>query len=156
MTINKTAHPKYNVTIPVNNIVRVAEDLYIGDGCLKLTEGSYLTVGNEFYVDNGGTISTEYTIFELLESQGITINQGGLVDLLHSFNHCAFRESPLGGELLNINNDQDIIIDGARFQTNSWSGNYNAVKVLNQGHVTFLNVTGSFAGEIYEKDPVMI
>ncbi len=183
LRIYKSSPPKDIVHIMPNNSVRVVEDLYVGDGILKVNEGASFSVGNEMYIDNGGTlsaigiagneavvsgypsyclfeianggtISAEYAIFEYLESYGIVVSDGAFVDPLHSFNHCAFQESPAGGTLLTFDNDQDIIIDGAHFPDNTWGGSYNVGKsYLDQGHITFLNVTGSFAGESYENDP---
>ncbi|MCD4683420.1 MAG: hypothetical protein K8R86_09080, partial [Bacteroidales bacterium] len=180
--INKSADPKDNVTIPDNNIVRVAEDFYIGDGIFNIGEASIFEVGNELYVDNGGTlsaigtasnkavvtgttnyclleiasggtISAEYTEFKFLESQGLVVNPGATIDPLHPLNYCSFEESPVGGALIHISNNQTLTIDGAIFPPNIWGGAYNVAKTFDQGQVTFTNVEGTFVGEDFENDP---
>ncbi|OQX72255.1 MAG: hypothetical protein B6D61_14405 [Bacteroidetes bacterium 4484_249] len=181
ITMNKTSSPHDKVNIVAYTTVKVAEDFYIGNGKLFIDQGSTLQIGNELYVDDdctvesfgiagkearitgypdnclfeiasGGTISAEYTIFEYLGSQGLIINPGAIVDTNHAFTSCTFRDAAAGGSLITINNDQDFTVDGAIFPANTWSGTYNAVKTVDQGHVTFTNVTGEFAGENYEND----
>ncbi|MCB2219834.1 MAG: hypothetical protein KQI35_05505 [Bacteroidetes bacterium] len=182
ITINKTASPKDFVYVPANNSLRVLEDLYVFDGILDLKENSYCNVGNEFVIisgctlnslgtpgneatisgfpnycmldiDNGATISAEYTIFEYLEGNGLSINPTATIDPLHPLNHCTFRESPAGGKLLTIANDQILTIDGATFPHNYWSGSNNVSKINDAGHITFTNVDGGFVGSNYENDP---
>jgi len=182
LTIDKTSIPKDIVEVPAANIVRVAEDLLVREGIFELNPGVSLYAGNEIYINNagtlsaigisgneilvsgdpseclfdvanGGTISSEYTLFEYIDSQGIYVNSGATIDPLHPFNNCTFRDGASGGTLLAINNSQHLTIDGAHFPSNTWSGTFNVAKTLNQGQVTFTNCTGSFAGEAFENDP---
>jgi len=104
-------------------------------------------------VENGGTINTENTIFEHLSDTGIWVKNGGIVDLTNSFTNCEFSAFEPGGQLLRIDNNQTFTIDNAYFPPNTWGGNYNVSKTLNQGEVTLTNATGDFAGPLYENDP---
>ena len=182
LTINKSNSLKETLTLPAFNQLRVAEDLYIGDGTLKLNEGSLLEVGNEFYVDNGctisatgtvanqaiisgdmnfcmfeigngGTISAEYTLFQYMQYYGLVINPGGLIDPLHPLTNCTFQHGPVGGSLLTIENDQFLTIEGAVFPTNTWAGGSNVRKTVDEGQVNFIDFTGDFSGDLFENDP---
>ena len=182
LTVSKPSPPKDYVFVPSKNILRVSDDLYITDGILDVKEGCEVMVGNEFYIDNGGAfnvigteanestvsgypdyclfevasgglISADYTIFEYIEYDGITVDPGATVNTNFPFSHCTFRESPAGGTLLNIANSQNLTIDGANFPPNTWNGGYNVGKPNDNGHLTFTGVEGGFAGSAYENDP---
>jgi len=182
MEINKTSPPKDFVYLDAGDTLRVAEDLYVFDGILQLDDGSYVNVGNEFYIDsgcklsaigsaasqvtvsgypnycmleinNGATISAEYAIFEYLESNGLAINPTAVIDPLHPLNYCTFRNGRAGGALITIANSQVVTIDGAEFPPNSWGGTYNVSKQNDAGQITFSNVEGVFVGDTYEEDP---
>ena len=46
-----------------------------------------------------------------------------------------------------------LTIDNANFPTNTWGGNWNVTKSANQGHLSFTDANGDFAGPNYENDP---
>ncbi len=106
-----------------------------------------------FNVNSGGSISADSTIFEYMGTNGINVASGALVDVANAFNHCTFRNGGSGQTLLMINNDQELECTGAKFPANTWSGASNVTKWVNQGHITFIDYTGGFAGSAYEIDP---
>jgi hypothetical protein len=132
-----------------------------GSGTLQTygTAGSNAMVrknGNGYYslaVAPDGTISSEYTIFKNMNSMGIYCPNQSLVDPAHPFNYCTFQDASAGSTLLYFENSQDITITGANFPANTWGGLYNVTKENLNGHVTFINATGLFAGAAYENDP---
>jgi M6 family metalloprotease-like protein len=103
-------------------------------------------------VQNSGTISAAYTLFEYAGANGVTVHSLALVDAVNSFNHCTFRQSPPNGVLLTINNAQTLTVDGAIFPANTWSGTHNVSKTADQGNVTFTNFSGDFSGSAFEED----
>ena len=105
-------------------------------------------------VNSGGQIEAVYTVFENLPVQGVYIAPGAIVNPSYSFTHCEFRNSETGpSALISIENEQDIVIENAVFPSNTWGGQNNVRKQLNQGSVTFINASGAFAGETFEDDP---
>ncbi|MCF8365780.1 MAG: T9SS type A sorting domain-containing protein [Bacteroidales bacterium] len=109
----------------------------------------------EFNINEGGSISTENTIFEYAgQRYGVNILPGAFVDPVHSFHGCTFRNGDPGVQdaaLISFENDQDITVNNAVFV--SANTPFNASKENEQGHVTFVNATGDLAGEAYENDP---
>jgi hypothetical protein len=85
-----------------------------------------------------------------MNTNGINIKPGAVVDLAIPLNNCTFRNGQSGGTLLTVNNDQTFVIDHASFP--SATGNYNVSKTVNSGVVTFTNYSGLFAGSTYEQD----
>ena len=113
--------------------------------------------GSEYYdlnVNAGGTISAEHVIFEYTGYNGVFVDDGAMVDPVHSFNHCTFRNgSPLSGAgFLVINNNQDLIISGADFPDDA-SADYNVIKELDHGSIEMDAASGIFAGEPFDGDP---
>ena len=182
LQINKTAPPKDYVYVLTDDYLNVTQDLYVYDGILSISDGVQMHIGNEFYIDNGGTflsmgtagnettvkgspgycllevasggtIGAEYTLFEYIGSGGVTVNPGATVDIAHPFNHCTFQKGPTDGTLLNISNNQILTIDGANFPLTTYAPTYGVAKVVNSGHITFTNVEGAFVGSNYENDP---
>lgn len=105
-----------------------------------------------FNVLSGGSISASYAIFEYMNSLGVNIQPGALVDTNISFDYSSFRLGQAGGALLSLNNSQNLVISGAEFPTNTWSGAANVAKTQNQGRVHFSQASGGFAGENYDND----
>jgi len=135
--------------------------IYVNNGGIFKTLGS---AGNEalithtsgyysFWVENGGTIAAEYTIFEYMSGEGVYVRPGSFIDPIHSFHNCLFQNGESGGWLLTIYNDQDFVVNNAIFPTNTWSGSYNVFKNTTPGDITFINATGGFEGEDHEFDP---
>ncbi len=106
-----------------------------------------------FNVFNGSTISSEWTNFRNLSLAGINIYPGATVNPAHPFLFCTFTDGMAGGTLLTIDNSQVLNIDGAVFPANTWGGISNVTKNVDEGEVTFINYTGSFAGESFDNDP---
>ncbi|OQX72254.1 MAG: hypothetical protein B6D61_14400, partial [Bacteroidetes bacterium 4484_249] len=178
--INKSSNGHDYVKVPENNFLTVASECYILDGNLMLNDNVEMKVYDEIFVSNGGTlsavgsagnevlvsgypnhalfeigsggtISAEYAIFEFLDN--MYIGSSAIVDPLHPFNNCTFREGTANGTLISINNNQSLTIDSANFPFNTWGGNHCISKTQNQGHITFTNVQGGFVGDNYENDP---
>jgi len=106
-----------------------------------------------FNVNSGGTIAAAYSIFEKMNASGVNVKDGALISADQPFSHCIFRNGVSGGTLLTIDNDQTVLIVEADFPANTWSGNSNVRKNLDQGVATFQNATGMWSGEMYDYDP---
>ena len=135
-----------------------------GGGILKVTGApgnlatvSHRSTGNyNFTIFQGGMISAEYGLFEHMTDNGVYVGVAGIVDPLHSFNNCTFKNGyPGSGTLLYIDNYDDIVIEGANFP-DATSTVYNVAKIseppTGEGYITMVNATGIFAGETYEYD----
>ena len=147
-----------------DNAVLVMADskwIHVNNGGVFETAGS---AGNEatithssgyyyFWVENGGTITAEHTIFEYMRTEGVNVCPGSMVDPIRSFNNCLFQNGIPSGWMLTIHNNQDFTVYNAIFPTNTWSGSYNVFKNSTPGDITFINATGGFEGEDYEFDP---
>ena len=160
-----------NVTVNDGGKIAIDDNawLEVGNGyALDVNDGGTLEVigsaGNEgkvthhsgyydFHIEAGGTISAEHGIFEYMTGNGVYVKQNGLVDPLHAFNHCTFRNGTSGyAALLILNNDQTLTCTGAHFPGPIVT-EYNVWKYLDTGHVTFVDASGDFAGEDYDYDP---
>ncbi len=106
-----------------------------------------------FWVGDGATISAEHAIFEYMETDGVHLNFGSIVDPVHSFNNCIFQNGATGGNIMTIDNTQDFTVNNAEFPTNTWGGVYNVFKTSASGNTTFIDASGGFAGEAFEYDP---
>jgi hypothetical protein len=107
-----------------------------------------------FSLLGGGILEAEYTVFENLPQQGVYIAPGAIVNPFYSFTNCEFINGSAGASaMLTIDNDQDLIIENAVFPTNTWGGQYNVRKSVDQGSVTFVNYSGDFGGSAFEDDP---
>jgi subtilisin family serine protease len=115
---------------------------------------THLTTGYYYCnIESGATISAEYGIFEYMQPQGVNVKYGSLVDAVHSFHYCTFRNGYSNQTLLTIANNQTFSVYGANFPSSTISSLYNVNKNLNLGVVTFINATGAFSGEAYDNDP---
>ncbi|HPE33333.1 MAG TPA: BACON domain-containing carbohydrate-binding protein [Bacteroidales bacterium] len=137
-------------TLSVNNggTLSMIGSLGAEAGISRMSSGYYA-----FNIESGGTIAADYGIFEYMNSDGINLKAGAVVDPANTFNHCTFLNGASGGQLLTINNDQNFGVYYAQFPANSWSGSYNVSKNVNAGYVVFYNFSGAFAGEDYDYDP---
>ena len=120
-----------------------------GNEALIHTESGYF----DFKITNGGTIRAVYTLFENMNIFGINITSDGLVDETFPFNNCTFSSGQTGGTYLTIDSDQSLTADGVIFSPNTWGGNSNVRKTVDQGEITFTNFSGDFSGEAYDDDP---
>lgn len=159
-----------DVTINSGGTLLLPENstLWIDDGSELSVNGGLLecigTAGNEvsirhrntgYYaieVENGGTISAEYTMFEHMSSNGLFVRTDGLVDPVHAFNYCTFQNgSPGFAPLVVFNNNQILTCTAVNFPQTGVS-EINVAKANDDGEVTFINATGSFSGPAYEYD----
>ena len=130
--------------------------LYGYEGALSNLTGINPSDHYTFQVNSGGWMSADHTIFENMGEQGIYIMAGATLDGENTFKNCEFRNGKEGASpLLNINNDQELVIDGAVFPANTWGGLFNVNKNVDAGSVTFTGATGDFAGSAFENDPYM-
>ncbi len=104
-------------------------------------------------VENGGKIAAVHTIFEYMNTNGVNLKSGAIVDPSNAFTSCIFRNGQSGGRLLTINNSQTFALNNAMFPNNSWGSNFNVYKSVNSGVVTFGGHSGGFSGGSYEYDP---
>jgi hypothetical protein len=115
---------------------------------------SRISTGNyAFNIESGGTIAAEYSLFEYMNTSGLNIKAGAMVDPSMAFHYCTFRNGQSGGRLLTINNSQTFAVNYASFPNNTWGGNYNVYKTANTGVVNFGGFSGLFSGEANEWDP---
>lgn len=105
-----------------------------------------------FGVSSGGTLAAEYTSFEYLNSSGLYLRPGSILDPGHSLTNCSFANGIPGGVLLLVDNSQTITISGAAFPANSWGSAYNVGKMANTGSLNFIGYSGAYAGSAYELD----
>ena len=153
--------------IPASNTVRVAGDLNVNEGMLKIYDQTTLELGNEFNVNNGtmfytlgnasndavitgydsafytlnvesgATIGASYTTFEQVGTTGVNVKAGASIDALYSLNNCTFKTGVNGGTLLTIDNAQTLTINGAEFIAGSRDAAYNVTKNVDSGEISF-------------------
>jgi hypothetical protein len=104
-----------------------------------------------FTVYPGGAIAADYCIFKNMNGNGLYVQSGATVDPAHAFKGCTFQDG--SNALLIIDNNQPLTIHDAVFPVNTWGGNYNVAKTINQGHLYFVDYSGGFSGESHEYDP---
>jgi len=115
---------------------------------------SRISTGNyTFNIDQGGTIGAQYGIFEYMNTNGIYLKAGSIVDAAYPFNNCTFRNGISAGRLLTVGNNQNFTVNNASFPANTWGGQYNVYKNVTSGIVNFVGATGGFAGAAFEYDP---
>jgi|LSQX01.1.fsa_nt_gb hypothetical protein len=104
-------------------------------------------------IESGGKIAAVHTIFEYMNTNGVNLKSGAIVDPANVFTSCILRNGQSGGRLLTIENDQTFSVNYAMFPNNSWGGNFNVYKSVNSGVVTFGGHSGEFSGGSHEYDP---
>ncbi len=151
------------LTLEPNAILKIGSGstLTVNNGATLETLGSFnqtakitkITGNYGLTILSGGNISAEYTVFEYMNTNGVVINSGALVNDTHSFHYCTFRYVPnsTSGRLLTINNAQTINIYRANFPIIPTAGK-NIAKTENQGTVNLYNYIGNFSGPAYEYD----
>jgi hypothetical protein len=115
------------------------------------------TTGRYSFIVNG-EIHAKYALFEFMNSAGIFINEGALIDPVNNFSYCTFTNGANNGPMLRIETSQSFIdpnhITEVSFPMNPGAGAFNARKITTTtGTVEFYNATGVFAGETFESDP---
>jgi len=106
-----------------------------------------------FNINSGGTISASYATFECMDSNGVNVHSGAIIDSYACFDNCIFRNGVSGGKLLQVNNSQMLTISGASFPLNAGAGSKNVAKTTDHGELTFIAYSGVFSGEAFEQDP---
>ncbi|MBE0663290.1 MAG: hypothetical protein IH597_12600 [Bacteroidales bacterium] len=101
-------------------------------------------------IESGATIGAEYAIFEYMNTNGVNVKSGAIVDPAKSFTNCNFRNGQSGGRLLTINNSQSLLLSNVVFPGSS--GNYNVSKTVDAGVVVLSDYSGVFAGPTNEQD----
>jgi len=126
----------------------------LGSAGNEATIKGYNNQNYTFRVRSGGTISAEHASFKHMDDKGLYVMDGATINATHHFDNCSFEGGSLVGDrtVLTIDNNQTLTIDQATFPHNTWNGLYNVAKNLNQGHLTFTNASGNFAGVIFEND----
>lgn len=113
----------------------------------RISSGNYA-----LNIESGATIGSAYALFEHMNTSGVNIKPGAIVDPAKAFTYTTFRNGQSGGRLLTLNNSQTLAINYANFPNNTWGGNYNVFKTENAGVVVFGGHGGLFAGESNEWD----
>ena len=124
------------------------EVLGVSDNPATITSPGYYA----FNVNDGGGFAASWAVFEKMNINGVNLKFGAQLDPTHSFNNCVFRNGLSGGDLLTLNNADNILISNASFPTNSGVLSRNVRKTIDAGIVNMANATGVFAGEAYEND----
>jgi len=109
----------------------------------------------QFEVRSGASISSNFTLFEGMNGNGIWVQYGAFVDPVNAFNNCIFGTGDnLSGSIrLTINNDQNLNLDNVSFIDNPYvTGSINVGKYYNWGELEFTNFSGDFSGQDYEDD----
>jgi hypothetical protein len=152
------------VAVPAGSNLYPIGGLYVNNGGILETigaSGNNAMVSHDggsayypFEVNAGGTIRSSFTTFRYMNTNGIYIKEGALVDATHSFHKCVFEHgAPAPSALMTIQNNQTFYVENAVFPSNTWGGSYNVYKSVNAGQVYFVTATGGFAGESYDYDP---
>ncbi|ACF14528.1 Haemagluttinin repeat-containing protein [Chloroherpeton thalassium ATCC 35110] len=107
-----------------------------------------------FDIQSGGTIAAEYYTFEFMDTDGLNVMNGALVDATMNFSNGVFTNGASAGTFLTLENNQAIgTVTGVSFPTNpGGTGVSNVKKTVNQGSITFQNASGAFQGESYDND----
>lgn len=145
------------VTIKLNNngtlqIGNLGELYAVGSSAQPITftaDSGYYSFQNF----SGAKISARHCVFERMNSSGITISSGVVVDTDHPFSNCSFRNGAAGGTLLRKLNNQNLVMTDPVFPSNTWSGAYNVYHEPGAGTLQINNATGAFAGAAFENDP---
>jgi hypothetical protein len=153
-------------------------NIIVGEGAtLKVDQDNYLNINNggtltvsgsaanpatvthynpgyyEFHVNNGGTLSADYAVFEYMRTGGLNLEAGSTLDPSHAFNYCTFQNNlpyPYNYSIA-FANDQTVTCPNVNFPDNP--GYRNVWKNNDAGNVTFTGATGDYAGPEYEYDP---
>ncbi len=105
-----------------------------------------------FLVQSNGVIRAQNAVFQGMNTNGLWVTPGAVVDEPFTFHGCTFRNGVLGGTLLRLENKQALTIRNAVFPTNAGRGSSNVTKSSATGRADFVHATGVFAGESYDDD----
>ena len=146
-------------------------------GTIKLADNKSLTteVGSMFLIEGNSTeyaalthfgtgryacniqgyLAAANAIFEFMDENGVAIYPSATLDVVNTFWNCIFRNGMNGANstLLTLNNNQNLTSNNTHFENTLGGTQYNVWKDVNNGHQTFVDATGFFAGPAYEYDP---
>ncbi len=159
--ININTGGKLQLTETSSLAIENGKTLTVNNGGILDVNGSaafpaLITRNSGFYglnVESGATIGAVYGVFEYMNTNGVNIKNGAVVNVLKPFNNCTFRNGQAAGRLMSVENNQTFYVENAVFPPNTWGGAYNVYKAVNAGGVYFVTATGGFAGATYEYDP---
>ena len=114
----------------------------------RISSGNYA-----LNVESGASIGAVYALFEYMNTSGVNLKPGAMVNPAKAFHHSSLRNGQSGGRLMTINNSQTFAVNYVNFPNNTWGGTYNVFKTENAGVVTFMGFGGLFSGEASEWDP---
>jgi len=110
-----------------------------------------------FEINSGGTIKARYYTIEYMNTSGLQINDGAIIDATNNFSDGAIDNIASTGTGLNVGDisgsQQRLIIDNVVFPTNPGVGSYNVAKSNSTDTLEFTNSTGNFTGEFFDNDP---
>jgi len=101
-------------------------------------------------IESGGKIGAEHTIFEYMNTNGVNIKPGAIIDPANAFTSCIFRLGQSGGRLLTLDNNQTLVIYNAVFPGSP--STYNVSKNVDTGMIIFVDHSGNFSGAAREQD----
>ena len=101
-------------------------------------------------IESGASIAAEYALFEYMNTNGVNVKAGALVDPTKAFSNCILRNGQGGGRLLAINNNQSLVLSSVSFPGSF--GNFNVSKTVNSGVVVLTDYSGSFGIPSNEQD----
>lgn len=136
------------ITINNGGAIELIGDISLQPKISRISTGNYA-----FNLESGSSIGAVYALFEYMNTSGVNIKPGAMVDPAKAFHYSTFRNGQSGGRLLTINNSQSFAVNYANFPNNTWGGNYNVFKTENAGVVVFGGHGGIFSGEANEWDP---
>jgi hypothetical protein len=113
-----------------------------------------------FTVNSGGTIEARYAKFDYMNSSGIHLNDGAIINTTNNFSDTQFENGPSGGRYLYVGDisgtNQNIYINNVGFISDPGGGAYNVDKTTSTDTLRFDSAYGVFAGESYDNDPADI
>ena len=110
--------------------------------------GSY-----SFDVLSGGNIAAQYYTFEFMDTDGINVQNGAVINTTNDFSDGTFTNGSSGGTHLTIDNNQTFAnISNVAFPTDPGGGASNVRKTQNQGSLTFVDASGAFQGDGNDDD----
>jgi hypothetical protein len=105
-----------------------------------------------FIIRSNAVLRAENAVFEGMNTDGLWINDGAIVEEPFTFHGCTFQYGTSGGTLLRLDNRQVMTVRNAVFPSNAGGGGSNVRKSNGAGRADFVRATGVFAGEAYDND----
>ncbi len=122
-----------------------------------LTIISNITGTYNFEVKSAGTIQANYYKFEYIDSDGLLINDGAIIDSMNNLSNGTIDNIASGGTGINIGDisgsNQRIVIENVNFPTDPGGGASNVTKSLSSDTLEFVRASGTFGGENFDNDP---